>query len=159
MYKKQDFIVSDRMSLLKSISLFKGDLSNKSIKNFIRNEMVVVNDKIITNSSFIVNKGDKVEISYTKKIVLDEKIDVIYEDEYLVAINKPSGLLSISNDKEKNITAYRMVSDYVKRSSNNKYIFVVHRLDQDTSGILLFCKNKNIRDKMQNNWNDFVVCL
>ena len=156
MYKKQDFIVSDRMSLLKSISLFKGDLSNKSIKNFIRNEMVMVNDKIITNSSFIVNKGDKVEISYTKKIVLDEKIDVIYEDEYLVAINKPSGLLSISNDKEKNITAYRMVSDYVKRSSNNKYIFVVHRLDQDTSGILLFCKNKNIRDKMQNNWNDFV---
>lgn len=156
MYKKQDFIVSDRMSLLKSISLFKGDLSNKSIKNFIRNEMVMVNDKVITNSSFIVNKGDKVEISYTKKIVLDEKIDVIYEDEYLVAINKPSGLLSISNDKEKNITAYRMVSDYVKRSSNNKYIFVVHRLDQDTSGILLFCKNKNIRDKMQNNWNDFV---
>lgn len=156
MYKKQDFIVSDRMSLLKSISLFKGDLSNKSIKNFIRNEMVMVNDKIITNSSFIVNKGDKVEISYTKKIVLDEKIDVIYEDEYLVAINKPSGLLSISNDKEKNITAYRMVSDYVKRSSNNKYIFVVHRLDQDTSGILLFCKNKNIRDKMQNNWNNFV---
>ena len=122
MYKKQDFIVSDRMSLLKSISLFKGDLSNKSIKNFIRNEMVMVNDKIITNSSFIVNKGDKVEISYTKKIVLDEKIDVIYEDEYLVAINKPGGLLSISNDKEKNITAYRMVSDYVKRSSNNKYI-------------------------------------
>ena len=52
MYKKQDFIVSDRMSLLKSISLFKGDLSNKSIKNFIRNEMVMVNDKIITNSSF-----------------------------------------------------------------------------------------------------------
>ena len=87
MYKKQDFIVSDRMSLLKSISLFKGDLSNKSIKNFIRNEMVMVNDKIITNSSFIVNKGDKVEISYTKKIVLDEKIDVIYEDEYLVAID------------------------------------------------------------------------
>ena len=56
----------------------------------------------------------------------------------------------------KDITAYRMVSNYVKVNSNNKFIFVVHRLDQDTSGILMFCKNEKIRDKMQDNWNNVV---
>lgn len=156
MYKKQDFIVDNDNSLINVISLFKRDLSNKKIKSFIKNDMVMVNGKIVKNSNYIVKKGDKIEISYFKKIILDDMIDIIYEDEYLIAINKPSGLLSISNDKEKNITAYRAVSDYVKKNSNTKYIFVVHRLDRDTSGILLFCKNKNIRDKMQMNWNECV---
>lgn len=156
MYKKQYFIVDNDNSLINAISLFKRDLSNKKIKSFIKNDMVMVNGNIVRNSNYIVYKGDKIEISYTKKIVLDDMIDIIYEDDYLIAINKPCGLLSISNDKEKNITAYRAVSDYVKRSSNTKYIFVVHRLDKETSGILLFCKNKNIRDKMQMNWNECV---
>lgn len=156
MYKKQYFIVDNDNSLINAISLFKRDLSNKKIKSFIKNDMVMVNGNIVRNSNYIVYKGDKIEISYTKKIVLDDMIDIIYEDDYLIAINKPCGLLSISNDKEKNITAYRAVSDYVKRNSNTKYIFVVHRLDKETSGILLFCKNKNIRDKMQMNWNECV---
>ena len=145
--KKQDYICNEQTTLLDSIFLFKKDLSKKTIKNYIKNEMVMVNNKTITNSSFKVNKGDKIEISYSKKKINEYNLDILYEDEYLIAINKPNGLLSISNDKEKEITAYRMVSDYVKKN-NNKYIFVVHRLDQDTSGILMFCKNQSIRDKM-----------
>ena len=153
--KKQDYICNEQTTLLDSIFLFKKDLSKKTIKNYIKNEMVMVNNKTITNSSFKVNKGDKIEISYSKKKINEYNLDILYEDEYLIAINKPNGLLSISNDKEKEITAYRMVSDYVKKN-NNKYIFVVHRLDQDTSGILMFCKNQSIRDKMQDNWNTIV---
>ena len=156
MDKKQDYINHDNITLLLSISNFKKDLSKKTIKNYIKNKMVKVNDKIITNSSFLLKDNDKVEISYTKKIIPDYDLDILYEDEYLIAINKPCGLLSISNGKEKIITAYRMVSDYVKKSSKNKYIFVVHRLDQDTSGVLIFSKNEKIRDKMQDNWNTIV---
>ena len=156
MNKKQDYINHDNITLLLSISNFKKDLSKKTIKNYIKNKMVTVNDKIITNSSFLLKDNDKVEISYTKKIIPDYDLDILYEDEYLIAINKPCGLLSISNEKEKIITAYRMVSDYVKKNSKNKYIFVVHRLDQDTSGVLLFSKNEKIRDKMQDNWNTVV---
>ena len=156
MNKKQDYINNDNATLLISICNFKKDLSNKTIKNYIKNGMVKVNDKVITNSSHLLKDGDKVEISYSKKKIPDIDLDILYEDDYLIAINKPCGLLSISNDKEKEITAYRMVSDYVKKNSNNKYIFVVHRLDQDTSGILMFCKNEKIRDKMQENWNTIV---
>jgi len=154
--RKQNYINHDNITLLNSISNFKKDLSNKTIKNFIKNKMVFVNDKVITNSSYVLYDGDVVEIYYNKRIIPNYELDILYEDEYLIAINKPSGLLSISNDKEKEVTAYRMVSDYVKTNSKNKFIFVVHRLDQDTSGVLMFCKNEKIRDKMQNNWNTVV---
>lgn len=156
MNKKQDYINHDNITLLDSISNFKKDLSKKTIKNYIKNKMVSVNNNIITNSSYLLKDNDKIEISYSKKVIPSYDLNILYEDEYLIAINKPCGLLSIGNDKEKVITAYRMVSDYVKHSSNNKYIFVVHRLDQDTSGILMFCKNEKIRDKMQDNWNTIV---
>ena len=155
MDKKQDYINHNETTLLKSISIFKKDLSNKTIKNYIKNGMVKVNDKIITNSSLLLHDNDKIEITYTKNKINDYNLDILYEDDFLIAINKPEGLLSISNDKEKEITAYRMVSDYVKKN-DHKYIFVVHRLDQDTSGILLLKKKKKIRDKMQENWNTIV---
>ena len=156
MNKKKYFINKDSTTLLSSISNFKKYLSNKTIKNYIKNGMVTVNDKIVTNSSLLLSPGDKIEISYNKKKIIEYDLDILYEDDYLIAINKPCGLLSISNEKEKEITAYRMVSDYVKKNSNHKYIFVLHRLDQDTSGVLVFAKNEKIRDKMQDNWNTIV---
>ena len=154
--KKQTFTIDKDLSLLEAIFSFKKDLSKKTIKSYIKNKMVKVNDKVITNCSYMLCKNDLIEICYEKKVIPNYDLDILYEDDYLVAINKPCGLLSISNDKEKEITAYRMVSDYVKSINKKKFIFVVHRLDQDTSGVLLFCKNDKIRDKMQDNWNTIV---
>ena len=154
--RKQTFIIDKETSLLDAIYVFKRDLSKKSIKSYIKNKMVKVNGKVITNSSYMLKENDNVEISYEKRVIPKYDLDILYEDEYLIAINKPCGLLSISNDKEKDITAYRMVSDYVKSNNKKNFIFVVHRLDQDTSGILMFCKNEKIRDRLQENWNNVV---
>ena len=154
--KKQNYINHDTTTLLLSVYNFKKDLSKKTIKNYIKNKMVSVNNKIITNNNYQVNNNDKIEISYFKETTTNNNLEILYEDDYLIAINKPYGLLSISNDKEKENTAYRRVSDYIKENNHNKYIFVLHRLDQDTSGILMFCKNKKIRDNMQSNWNNIV---
>ena len=154
--RKQTFIVDKDINLLDAIFEFKKDLSKKSIKSFIKNKMIKVNDKVITNNNYLLNNGDLVEICYEKRIIPKYDLDILYEDEYLIAINKPCGLLSISNDKEKDITAYRMVSDYVKSNNKKNFIFVVHRLDQETSGVLLFCKNEKIRDRLQENWNTIV---
>lgn len=156
MNKLQNYINHEETILLDSISKFKKDLSKKTIKNYIKNNMVTVNNKIISNSSYLLHDGDVVEISYTKKIIPDYNLDILYEDDCLIVINKPANLLSIANDKEKELTAYRMVSGYIKQFNKSKYIFVVHRLDQDTSGILMFCKDQKIRDKMQENWNTIV---
>lgn len=156
MNKSQTIKITSPTSLLEAIYNFKKDLSKKTIKSYIKNGMVSVNNKIITNSSLLLNTNDIVNISYSKKVIPNYNLDILYEDDYLIAINKPQGLLSISNDKEKFFTAYRMVSDYIKTNNKRNYIFVVHRLDQDTSGILLFCKDQKIRDKMQDNWNNIV---
>lgn len=154
--KLQNYINHDNISLLDSLSKFKNDLSKKTIKNYLKNKMITVNNQVITNGNYLLKDNDFIEITYDKKIIPDYNLEIIYEDEYLIAINKPSGLLSISNEKEKVITAYRMISDYVKKEHKGKYIFVVHRLDQDTSGILLFAKDEKIRDIMQDNWNNLV---
>ena len=154
--RKQVFTVNKEISLIEAIYEFKKDLSKKSIKNFIKNKMITINNEIITNSSYLLKNGDIVSICYEKKVIPNYNLDILYEDEYIILINKPCGLLSISNDKEKEITAYRMVSDYVKTKNKKNFIFVVHRLDQDTSGILMFCKNEKIRDKMQESWNSIV---
>lgn len=154
--RKQTFIVDNKISLIDAIFNFKKDLSKKSIKTFIKNKMVMVNGIVITNSNFLLDKKDLVEICYEKRVIPKYDLDILYEDDYLIVINKPCGLLSISNDKEKDITAYRMVSDYVKSNNKKGFIFVVHRLDQDTSGILMFCKNEKIRDRLQENWNSVV---
>ena len=154
--RKQTFTVDKDINLLEAIFIFKKDLSKKTIKNYIKNKMIQVNNKVVTNNNYVLKPGDVVEICYEKRVIPKYELDILYEDEYLIAINKPCGLLSISNDKEKDITAYRMVSNYVKLNNKRNYIFVVHRLDQDTSGILLFCKNEKVRDKMQENWNNIV---
>ena len=156
MTKTKKIIVSNNITLLKLLSEHNKDLSNKTIKNYIKYKMVKVNDKIITNSSYLLSIDDIVEICFEKRIIPEYDLDILYEDDYLIVINKPCGLLSISNEKEKIVTAYRMVSDYIKQKNKNNFIFVVHRLDQDTSGILMFCKNEKIRDKMQENWNTIV---
>ena len=106
MDKKQNYINNNKTTLLISIANFKKDLSKKTIKNYIKNSMVKVNNKIVTNGSYLLKPNDNVEISYTKNKINEYNLDILYEDEYLIAINKPNGLLSISNDKEKEITAY-----------------------------------------------------
>ena len=151
--KIQTFKVEEDTTLLEALCCFKKDLSKKTIKNYIKNSMVKVNNRIITNSSYQLHKNDLIEISYTKKVINEYNLNILYEDEYLIVIDKPYGLLSISNDKEKNITAYRMVSDYMKKSNKKNKIFVVHRLDQDTSGVLMFAKKQSIQKILQDNWN------
>ena len=83
-----------------------------------------------------------------------EKLEILYEDQYLIAVNKKSGLLTIRSNKETEKTLYHQVSDYVKKKHKSNKIFIIHRLDKDTSGIVLFAKNSKIKQIMQSSWND-----
>ena len=83
-----------------------------------------------------------------------EKLDILYEDKFLLAVNKPYNLLTIGTDKERDNTLYRKVSDYVKKQHKSNKIFVVHRLDKDTSGIVLFAKSQEIKNLLQLTWDN-----
>lgn len=81
-----------------------------------------------------------------------KKLDIIYEDKYLIIINKPSGILTISRDNRNDKNLYDEVKEYVKKQNPKNKIFIVHRLDKDTSGLIIFAKNEKVKRILQTNW-------
>jgi len=129
--------------------------SKNSIKTILKNGNIFVNDKTITRYDYILDIGDIVEVKSSYD-VNNSKIEILYEDEYLIIVNKESGLLTISTEREKDKTLYKYISSYVKNKNKNSKIFIVNRLDKDTSGIVVFAKSENIKNILQNNWNESV---
>ncbi|MCI5745127.1 MAG: RluA family pseudouridine synthase [Erysipelotrichaceae bacterium] len=134
--------------------------SKNNIKRLLANHQVLVNGAATTQFNFKVYKEDVIQIS--KNAILKQnkakiKLDIIYEDDELIVINKPSGLLSIESDNEKSNTAYRILTDYVQEKDKKARIFIVHRIDKDTSGVLLVAKNEKIKNALQHHWQDIVI--
>ncbi len=86
-----------------------------------------------------------------------KKLDILYEDKEILVVNKPSGILTVSTPKEKEKTLFHEVSDYVKKSNPKAKVFIIHRLDKDTSGIVVFAKNQNVKYAYQNAWDNLVI--
>lgn len=84
-----------------------------------------------------------------------KKLKILYEDKYIIVVNKQGGLLTISTDNEKEKTLYHQVYEYLKQKNKNNKVFVVHRLDKDTSGIVIFAKDIQSKAFLQNNWDRF----
>lgn len=82
-----------------------------------------------------------------------DKLDIIYEDKFIIVVNKPAHLLTIATSKEKERTLYHKVLEYEKKKNKNNKIFVVHRLDKDTSGLVLFAKDEKTKKVLQDNWD------
>ena len=82
-----------------------------------------------------------------------KKMDILYEDKELLVINKPAGLLTIATEKEMFKTLYHQAREYVKKQNPKNKIFIVHRLDKDTSGLIVFAKNEKVKKELQDNWN------
>ncbi len=84
-------------------------------------------------------------------------LTVLYEDRDILVVDKSSGLLTVSNDKVREKTAYFLLTDYVRKgnSKSKNRIFIVHRLDRDTSGVLVFAKHESAKRFLQGAWQDF----
>lgn len=132
------------------------ELSHKKIKMLLKYQNILVNQKVITQYNFPLKKGDIVEIKEYRTKKHDKQLDIIFEDKNIIVLNKPAGLLTISSPKEKEKTLYHMVLEYVKQGNKTNKIFVIHRLDRDTSGIVMFAKNEKVKTSYQTNWNEIV---
>lgn len=86
-----------------------------------------------------------------------KKLDIIYEDKEILVINKPAKKLTIATTKEQNRTLYHEAREYIKKQNPRNKIFIVHRLDKDTSGVILFAKNEKIKKMYQDNWDFLCV--
>ena len=154
----KEYIVDEETLLINYLRKTLTKLSKNNIKSLLTKEMVLVNNSVQTKYDFIVKKNDKITIRETKLrgTKFKKDINIIYEDEDIIAINKPAGLLTIATAKEKEITLYHFVLNYVKSKNKNNKIFVIHRLDKETSGIVIFAKNQNAKNLFQNSWEKIV---
>lgn len=130
------------------------DMPKKRIKQYLTHGSIYINNNKITKYDYKVVTGMTINIDTTNKKGLP--FDILFEDENIIVVNKPSGLLTIATSKEKEKTLYHMVRQYLVSKNKFSKVFIVHRLDKDTSGVVILAKNKKIKDKLQENWNEFV---
>ena len=133
--------------------------SRNNIKSLLTNKIVHVNGKQISQYNHLLKEGDRVTVGFEKvqEVIIDNNLKILYEDRFIIVIDKPSGLLSIATDDEKQDTAYRRVSQYAKETNEKAKIFVLHRLDRDTSGVMMFAKSQEVQSKMQSDWDNVVT--
>ena len=101
----------------------------------------------------------KVQVSKTKnnREFKNPMLKLVYEDAYIIVVEKKEGLLSVSTEHQKERTAQHILNEYVKRSHRNNRIFVVHRLDRETSGLMMYAKDEKTQNTLRDNWQDIVT--
>ncbi|MDO4180561.1 MAG: RluA family pseudouridine synthase [Bacteroidales bacterium] len=134
-------------------------ISRNKVKALLTNRAVLVDNTITTQYNFPLKPGMKVQISRSKnnREFKNPMLKLVYEDAYLIVVEKKEGLLSVSTDHQKERTAQHILNDYVKRSHRNNRIFVVHRLDRETSGLMMYAKDEMTQHTLRDNWHDIVT--
>jgi 23S rRNA pseudouridine1911/1915/1917 synthase len=135
------------------------DRSRKSVKSLLEQKQIMIKKQIVTRFDYQLESGMDVIVLKKKasQNITLRKMNILYEDEYLIVIEKSSGLLSVATEKEKGETAFSILKDYVKKQNHNEQLYIVHRLDRDTSGVMMFSRSKEIQQKLQDNWDDVVT--
>lgn len=158
-----------RSDTLLEFLLRKCNTSRNNVKALLVRKQVLVNGSVVTQYDFPLAKDDEVKLS--KKPMKEgavksaEKrktartprvtLKVIYEDEDFIAIDKPAGLLSVESDKETEC-AYGYLLQAMQETDKNARPFVLHRIDKETSGVLVFAKNIKIHSMLRMHWNELV---
>ncbi len=157
--KEYTYRVESDSTLIDFLLATLKDKSRTTVKSYLSHRQVAVNGMPTSQFNTPLHKGDQVTINFTigYKVFTHRRLRIIFEDEYLIVIDKGYGLLSMATKNEKADTAYRIVSDYVKSNNPDGHIFIVHRLDRDTSGVMIFAKHQRIQELLQRNWNEAVI--
>lgn len=154
-----EYIVQEEIELLPFLLKTLSKSSRNSVKSILTRGQVMVEGQMTTKHNQSLLPGQLVEIQSNKAAINVSKlvgVSILHEDEDLIIINKDAGILSVASEKEKDQTAYKEITNYVKRNNSNNRIYVVHRLDRDTSGIMMFAKNEETQQALQSTWNDSV---
>lgn len=130
-----------------------------NIKELLGHNQVMVNGTVTSQFNLPLNPGDEVKINLTREfpVFYNRRMKLVYEDDDIIVVNKGYGLLSMGTDKIKEGTAYSILREYLKWKDPRNKIFIVHRLDRDTSGLMMFAKSAEAKERMQHNWNNMVL--
>jgi 23S rRNA pseudouridine1911/1915/1917 synthase len=147
-------VKSDSLTLFDFLFTQISSKSKSGIKSLLSNRQVMVNGKTETQYNFLLTTGDNVFINFSKpKASLKHpKLQLLYEDEYLIVVNKSPGLLAVATERKEESTAFHIVRNYLRKQDPASKLYVVHGIDREASGVLLFAKDKEVQIILQNNW-------
>ncbi|MBR6746286.1 MAG: RluA family pseudouridine synthase [Muribaculaceae bacterium] len=130
-----------------------------NVKELLQHNQIKVNNLVVTQFDTPISSADTIYVNLTREFprFYNRRLSIVYEDDDIVVVNKGYGLLSMGNDKVKEGTAYSILKEYIKWVDPRQKIFIVHRLDRDTSGLMMFAKNVHAKEAMQHNWNNMVL--
>ncbi len=152
------FTVTENDELMKFLIAHLPGKNRNNIKSLLANRQVIVDGKPVRQFNHPLTPGMMVEIRWNR--VPEEKqyrgITILFEDDDIIVIDKHAGVLSIATETQRSNTAYSMLSDHVKLRGGANKIFVVHRLDRETSGLMMFAKSEEVQRILQSNWHDIV---
>ena len=147
---------------------YEGKLSRNSVKKLLSDRKVLVNGSMTTQFNYPLAKDDEVAIAKNPirtrpmrsaapaPAVPSIKPYIIYEDDEFLAVNKPAGLLSVESDKD-STCAYQMAVEYLKKNGAQSRPYILHRIDKETSGVLVFAKDIKIHSMLKMHWNEDVT--
>ncbi len=161
MKRKQDtsYRVEAPAELLPFLLTKMGGMTRTSIKQLLGQRRVKVNNAIQTRHDTPLRKGDLITIESGRgnAELRHPKLRIIYEDDALIVVEKKNGLLTVPyNPKSTETTALSILKDYVKKQSRQASVYVVHRLDRETSGVLVFAKSPELQEYMRTYWRQLV---
>ena len=158
MKKNLEFTVNAESTLLNFLLECFCNKSRNYVKGILKRGQITIDGDTCTDYARVLRPGQRVEARLGMISVQPEmSLPVIYEDSDIIVIDKPAGMLSISTDKESENTAYHIVYDYIKARDKSGRIFIVHRLDRDTSGVMLFAKSESVKCTLQENWDENAI--
>jgi len=151
--------VTERSLLLDYLFAHFPHLKKTGVKQTLKYGSVRVNGRIVTRHRHELKPGDAVEFlskqdAFAERLKNDLGFLIVYEDEDVVVVEKPAGLLTMSTEHEKEDTVYFQLTEYQRAKSRDGRgrIFIVHRLDRDASGLVVFAKNEKAKKMLQENW-------
>ncbi len=152
--------VSDPKELMEFLSSKMGGMTRTSVKALLSRRQVQVNNRIETKYNYMLNPGDIVSINsgIANEELKHPKLRILYEDDIIVVVEKKEGLLTMATVRESDeMTAYSILKSYLRKGNPRAELYTVHRLDRETSGVLLFAKTKDAQFSMQSHWHEIVT--
>ncbi|MDE5904888.1 RluA family pseudouridine synthase [Duncaniella sp.] len=155
----ETYQVAEEAALLEFLIGAMPQRKRTAIKNLLSHNQIAVNGIPTTQFDMALKAGDEVKANLTRefRVFYNRRLKLVYEDDDIIVVNKGYGLLSMGTDKIKEGTAYSILREYLKWQDPRNKLFIVHRLDRDTSGLMVFAKSQEAKDKLQHNWNNMVI--
>ncbi|MBR6304140.1 MAG: RluA family pseudouridine synthase [Paludibacteraceae bacterium] len=160
--RKQDTIlkVAEPAQLMDFLMAKMGGMAKSSVKQLLGQRRVKVGNAVQTRHDFSLHVGDVVTISSGRgnSQLTHPKLKIVYEDDDLIVVNKQPGLLTVATTSgSKETTVMSILRAYVKKQNARANIYVVHRLDRETSGLLVFARSEELQHYMREYWRDLVT--